>query len=128
MACGRGGIHVGSVRLDAGARPKAWDIWLADVDFGDMAGHKKRPVLVISAKGASFTVLEITSQGQRVITDIDIVDLVGAGLEKPSVIRVDRKRDIARDRFVHLTGRLPSEYRNTVKKGLEFRRDMESYD
>jgi mRNA-degrading endonuclease toxin of MazEF toxin-antitoxin module len=110
------------------SKPRAWEVWLADVDFEGTAGHKRRPVLVLSAKGPSFTVLEITSQAPRLITDIEIRDISSAGLDKRSVIRTDKKRTIGQNGMIHKTGDLPSECRGAVKSALDFRKSMESDD
>jgi mRNA-degrading endonuclease toxin of MazEF toxin-antitoxin module len=110
------------------SKPKAWEIWLANVDFEGMAGRKKRPVLVLSAKGTSFTVLEITSQAQRLVTDIEIHNFQDAGLDRLSVIRTDKKKIIGKEEFVHEMGKLPPDYRETVSNALKFRKSMESDD
>ncbi|GEK23486.1 hypothetical protein [Cellulomonas xylanilytica] len=45
-----------------GPRPRAGEIWYAEVPFQDGTGSKDRPVLVLAAGGRSYEVARFTSQ------------------------------------------------------------------
>jgi len=54
-------LLVGAIKRRSG-RPRAGEIWFAQVPFRDGTGSKDRPVLVLSVTGRACTVAQFTSQ------------------------------------------------------------------
>lgn len=71
---------------------KEYDLWWTMVKFDDdPEQEKERPVMVISPRKDSATGFYVTSQNPRPgYRDYVISDWKGAGLEKPSTIRLDK--------------------------------------
>ncbi|WP_400226485.1 hypothetical protein [Methanomethylophilus alvi] len=66
---------------------KVWDVWLAEVPFHDSTGSKLRHVLVTGHKGMDVEVAEMTSHTVRYDTDVTLLDLGHAGLDKTTVVK-----------------------------------------
>lgn len=85
--------------------PKQWEVWLADASFD--TGEKRRcPVLVGKRSGMSFAVYEIVPSSVRGGQDVVITDLLRAGMEKPSAIRMKTPASIEISAFVQKIGGL----------------------
>ena len=78
-------------RVTAGrrrARPRPGEIWFAQVPFDDGTGSKDRPVLVLSVRGRSCTVAQLTSQDQGGRPDYLLVPDGVPGLSRRSWVSV----------------------------------------
>ena len=76
--------------------PQEWEIWHARFDFSEGKGCKYRPVIVVDTCEDGSLVMMVTSAGNKLHLDHDylIRDWQEAGLEKPSIARVDRISEI----------------------------------
>ena len=99
--------------------PSAWQVWLAYVEFEGNIGGKKRPVLVTGIRGGACSIMEITSRPPEYITDVPIIDLISAGLEKESAVQTRKRRTIHRSSLIDCMGILSAEDRYTVKRASE---------
>lgn len=72
--------------------PKQWEIWHARFDFSDKKGYKHRPVIVIGTNPDASLVMMVTSSTNKLALEHDysIQAWKEAGLDKPSIARVDR--------------------------------------
>lgn len=50
------------------------DIWVAEIQFTDGSGAKRRPVLVLWLDGQDAVVAAVTSAAPRTLTDAVLVD------------------------------------------------------
>lgn len=93
---------------------RQWEIWRTDVAFQEDADiSKKRPALVLTVTGKDSAVgLYITSQSPRPgYRDFPIESWKDCGLEKPSVIRLDKTVPMNSDVCLSKVGELD---RNTI--------------
>ena len=76
--------------------PQEWEIWHARFDFSEGKGYKYRPVIVVDVKDDGSLVMMVTSATNKLHLEHDylIRDWEKAGLEKPSIARVDRIAEI----------------------------------
>lgn len=70
---------------------KVWDIWLADVKFEGLAGHKLRPVVVTGYNGSGVEALQMTTHEIRYQSDVKLCEPQAAGLEKDTVVKTGSK-------------------------------------
>lgn len=73
-------------------QPQRWEIWHARFDFSDGKGYKFRPVIVVDASFAGTLVMMVTDVHNKLHLehDYEIQEWKAAGLDKPSIARVDR--------------------------------------
>jgi len=69
------------------------DVVLVPFPFADARAAKTRPALVVSAPGyeeetGNLIIAQITSQAPKFSSDYTLKDWKGAGLVKPSIVRV----------------------------------------
>ena len=85
--------------------PKEWEIWHARFNF-EGSGYKFRPVLVVSVE-EDLLVIMVTGTNNKLILEHDyqIIDWREAGLNKPSIARVDRLAAIPLD-YIGTAGRI----------------------
>lgn len=69
-----------------------WDIWHARFTFSEGSGYKYRPVIVVEISSLGNIVMMVTSATNKLKLPHDylIQEWKEAGLEKPSIARVDR--------------------------------------
>ena len=74
------------------SEPKPWEIWHARFNFDDGKGYKYRPVIVLGSLADGTLVMMVTSATNklRLEHDCPIRHWREAGLDKPSIARVDR--------------------------------------
>lgn len=65
-------------------RPRAGEVWFAEVPFADGTGSKDRPVLVLSVKGRTCTVVRFTSKDRSARRDHRPVPVGVGGLRRDS--------------------------------------------
>ena len=78
--------------------PREWEIWHAKFVFDNGKGYKFRPVLVIGSSGRLFAAAMVTSVGNKLSLSHDYVlrDWAEAGLNNPSIVRLDRIAELNR--------------------------------
>lgn len=76
--------------------PEVWEVWHARFDFSEGKGYKFRLVIVLGVHDDGGLVAMITSATSKLSLahDYAIRDWRAAGLEKPSVARLDRIAEI----------------------------------
>ncbi|KXB63252.1 MULTISPECIES: type II toxin-antitoxin system PemK/MazF family toxin [Olsenella] len=69
-----------------------WEVWHARFNFQEGKGYKYRPVIVLASDGRDQLVMMVTSATNKLHLENDyrLVDWAQAGLDKPSIARVDR--------------------------------------
>jgi len=72
--------------------PRPWEVWHARFDFSEGRGYKYRPVIVLATKPDGSLVTMVTSVGNKLSLEHDypIREWEAAGLDKPSIARLDR--------------------------------------
>lgn len=77
-------------------RPEPWDVWHARFNYEGGRGYKYRPVIVAAVSDWSMVVIMVTSTMNKLHCPHDIVvrDWAEAGLDKPSIVRIDRIAEI----------------------------------
>lgn len=72
--------------------PRRWEIWHARFDFSEGHGYKFRPVIVLGTREDGSLVTMVTSATNKLVLDHDYVirRWKEAGLDKPSIARLDR--------------------------------------
>lgn len=72
--------------------PQPWEVWHARFDFSEGHGYKYRPVIVLATRPDGSLVAMITSSTNKLSLEHDcpIREWVAAGLNKPSIARLDR--------------------------------------
>lgn len=72
--------------------PQPWEVWHARFDFSEGHGYKYRPVIVLATRSDGSLVAMVTSVGNKLFLEHDypIREWKAAGLEKPSIARLDR--------------------------------------
>lgn len=76
--------------------PQPWEVWHARFDFSEGHGYKYRPVIVLATRPDGSLVTMVTSATNRLSLDHDcpIREWEAAGLDKPSIARLDRIAEI----------------------------------
>lgn len=74
------------------ATPQMWEIWHARFNYSGSSGYKFRPVIIVGINPDGSLAMMITSATNKLHLEHDypILDWQRAGLEKPSIARVDR--------------------------------------
>ena len=77
---------------DAAQMPMIWEVWHARFDYSEGHGYKFRPVIVIGIRDDGTLIMMVTSATSKLSLPHDylIQDWEAAGLDKPSIARVDR--------------------------------------
>lgn len=72
--------------------PQPWEVWHARFDFAEGKGYKYRPVIVVDVRDDGSIVLMVASASNKLHLkhDYTLRDWKEAGLEKPSIARIDR--------------------------------------
>jgi len=84
-------------------RPRAGEVWFAQVPFEDRSGSKDRPVLVLAVAGSSYEVARFTSQDQSARRDHVRVPHGIPGLPKASWLNL-RSLTLEQSAFRRCTG------------------------
>lgn len=76
--------------------PQLWEIWHARFNYEEGKGYKYRPVIVVGVRDDGSLVMMVTSATNKLSLEHDylIRDWREAGLDKPSIARVDRIAEI----------------------------------
>ena len=76
--------------------PQPWEIWHARFDFSEGHGYKFRPVIVLATRPDGSLVAMVTSNANKLSLahDYPIREWKAAGLDKPSIARLDRIAEI----------------------------------
>lgn len=76
--------------------PSVWEVWHARFDFSEGHGYKYRPVIVLAEKTDGTLVAMVTSSANKLSLshDYHLKDWKAAGLDKPSIARLDRIAEI----------------------------------
>ncbi|MFC8920831.1 type II toxin-antitoxin system PemK/MazF family toxin [Streptomyces sp. NPDC047821] len=92
----------------AGPRPRAGEIWWADVPYEDGPGSKDRPCLVLAVRGDTALVAKITSRYRDDRPGVIALrpDAVGDARGRPSFLETDELRDVPVRRFRRRAGRV----------------------
>ncbi len=74
------------------AVPRPWEVWHARFDFEGGRGYKFRPVIILGTQDDETVVMMVTSSTNKLRMEHDhlLLDWGAAGLEKPSIARIDR--------------------------------------
>ena len=72
--------------------PQPWEVWHARFDFSEGHGYKYRPVIVLAIRSDGSLVAMVTGAANKLSLEHDypIREWEAAGLEKPSIARLDR--------------------------------------
>ena len=72
--------------------PQPWEVWYARFDFSEGHGYKYRPVIVLAMRFDGLVVAMVTGAGNKLTLEHDypIREWEAAGLDKPSIARLDR--------------------------------------
>lgn len=76
--------------------PQPWEVWHARFDFSEGRGYKFRPVIVLAARPDGSLVVMVTGAANKLSLEHDypIREWEPAGLDKPSIARLDRIAEI----------------------------------
>ncbi len=76
--------------------PQPWEVWHARFDFSEGHGHEYRPVIVLTTRPDGSLVAMVTGVGNKLSPEHDypIREWEAAGLDKPSIARLDRIAEI----------------------------------
>ena len=76
--------------------PQPWEVWHARFDFSESHGYKFRPVIVLATRPDGSLVAMVTGAGSKLSLEHDylIREWEAAGLDKPSIARLDRIAEI----------------------------------
>ncbi|MDR0857868.1 MAG: hypothetical protein LBN97_02435 [Oscillospiraceae bacterium] len=85
---------------------KEWEIWLADFEFEDMPGSKRRPVLIVPDGGGGLVKIKMTGSPCRDFLEHSIVNWEFAGLSKPTTIRTAKMSPLVSSDLIHKIGML----------------------
>lgn len=103
---------------------KQWEMWFADFPFDDDASiEKKRPVIILNVDPIEVLSVKVTSHNIRDNDEYDtpIIKWKEAGLDRPSVARISKTRNLTIDKFSHKFGNLHNDDRkNIMQKFAEF--------
>lgn len=101
---------------------KKWSVWFANVSFRDQPDiSKSRPVIVFDDDAVySLTCLYVTSQDKNKWPDYyyQIKDWKGAGLDRPSYVRLNGKLELVDSDFIGYLGQLQSADINGLSNAL----------
>lgn len=94
---GRGKKAAGGKKPAAAGKPRAGEIWWAEVPFEDGPGSKDRPCLVMSVRGRKVRVAKITSKdhGERPGVIALPEGSVGDAQGRTSFLETDELREVA---------------------------------
>lgn len=87
--------------------PQPWEVWHARFNFSEGHGYKYRPVIVLAGKPDGLLVAMVTSAANKLSLkhDYPIREWEAAGLDKPSIARLDRIAEIPAG-YLGTTGRI----------------------
>ncbi len=76
--------------------PQPWEIWHARFDYSEGRGYKFRPVIVLATHADNMLVAMVTSAQNKLSLEHDypLLKWQVAGLDKPSIARLDRIAEI----------------------------------
>lgn len=76
--------------------PQPWEIWHARFDFSEGRGYKFRPVIILATRPDGTLVTMVTGSTNKLSLEHDypIREWKAAGLDKPSIARLDRIAEI----------------------------------
>jgi len=76
--------------------PQPWEVWHARFDFSEGRGYKFRPVIVLATRPDGSLVAMVTGAANKLSLEHDcpIREWEAAGLDKPSIARLDRIAEI----------------------------------
>lgn len=76
--------------------PRPWEVWHARFNYSEGHGYKFRPVIVLATRPGSLLVAMVTSATNKLSLEHDypIREWEEAGLNKPSIARLDRIAEI----------------------------------
>ncbi|MGX1882749.1 type II toxin-antitoxin system PemK/MazF family toxin [Streptomyces sp. NPDC055287] len=86
----------GPRRRGSAGRPRAGEIWWADVPYEDGPGSKDRPCLVLSVRGGRARIAKITSKHHAERPGVIALPpgAVGDAQGRPSFLETDELRDV----------------------------------
>lgn len=100
-------------------QPQTWEVWHARFDFSDGKGYKYRPVIVLATRQDGSLVTMVTGATSKLSLTHDylIRGWREAGLNKPSIARLDRIAEIPPGYLgtAGLIGRLAKEDIDAIK-------------
>lgn len=83
------------------------DVVILEYPFASGGGAKPRPAVVLADTGdADVVVIPATTQGQRSEYDVEVADLVRAGLDRVSRIRTHKPQTVEKGLITRRAGRL----------------------
>jgi hypothetical protein len=87
--------------------PQPWEIWHARFDFSEGHGYKYRPVIVLATRPDGSLVAMVTGAANKLSLahDYAIREWEAAGLDKPSIARLDRIAEIPAG-YLGIAGRI----------------------
>lgn len=87
--------------------PQPWEIWHARFDFSEGHGYKYRPVIVLATRPDGSLVAMVTGVANKLSLahDYAIREWEAAGLDKPSIARLDRIAEIPAG-YLGIAGRI----------------------
>ena len=73
-----------------------WEVWHARFDFSEGHGYKYRPIIVLATRLDGLLVAMVTGVANKLSLEHDypIREWEAAGLDKPSIARLDRIAEI----------------------------------
>lgn len=76
--------------------PQPWEVWHARFDFSEGHGYKYRPIIVLATRLDGLLVAMVTGIANKLSLEHDypIREWEAAGLDKPSIARLDRIAEI----------------------------------
>jgi mRNA interferase MazF len=101
-----------------------WDIVVLPFPHTDRLAEKRRPALIISKPwmvndyGLLWVAMITSAENEPWSSDIEISNMVRAGLSTPSVIRPVKIATIEADRVLRRIGRLGPKEKRAVKSAL----------
>lgn len=76
--------------------PQPWEVWHARFDFSEGHGYKHRPIIVLATRLDGLLVAMVTGVANKLSLEhgYPIREWEAAGLDKPSIARLDRIAEI----------------------------------
>lgn len=76
--------------------PQPWEVWHARFNFSEGHGYKYRPIVILATRADGALVTMVTSATNKMSLPHDYLlhEWRNAGLEKPSIVRLDRIAEI----------------------------------
>lgn len=103
--------------------PRPWEVWHTRFDFSEGHGYKYRPIIVLATRPDGLLVAMVTSTTNKLSLEHDclIREWEAAGLNKPSLARLDRIAEIPAGYLgnVGFIGRLASADIATLQRVLD---------